>query len=184
MAHTRIGECLQPSFEAPGEPVSWRPLRQAMHPATSSPFLIRALSRFQAPIFWGYHPSTSKTIHMTSCSMESTPPPPTRLRTPPTPRHGARYDNYEPYHPRRSARVEAQHRIPPLSPPTSPESRSTLDPSTMLPTPNKTPRKRAQAPAGSAARILHFKAAHADEEHPLSHWRLGCVLEELRWRAL
>ncbi|KAK3679281.1 hypothetical protein LTR78_000842 [Recurvomyces mirabilis] len=37
--------------------------------------------------------------------MPSTPPPPTRIRTPPAPLHG---DNYEPYSPRRSTRRTAQ----------------------------------------------------------------------------
>ncbi|OCL06199.1 hypothetical protein AOQ84DRAFT_255100, partial [Glonium stellatum] len=40
--------------------------------------------------------------------MATTPPPPARVRTPPTPLHGARYDTYEPYSPRRSSRVAAQ----------------------------------------------------------------------------
>jgi hypothetical protein len=40
--------------------------------------------------------------------MNATPPPPGRARTPPTPLHGAKYDNYEPYSPRRSSRVAAR----------------------------------------------------------------------------
>ncbi|KAF2843602.1 hypothetical protein M501DRAFT_985706 [Patellaria atrata CBS 101060] len=40
--------------------------------------------------------------------MTTTPPPPSRIRTPPTPLHGPRYDSYEPYSPRRSSRVAAQ----------------------------------------------------------------------------
>lgn len=43
-------------------------------------------------------------------TMTTTPPPPERLRTPPTPLHGSRYDNYEPYSPRRSARVSVKRR--------------------------------------------------------------------------
>jgi len=42
--------------------------------------------------------------------MTTTPPPPGRLRTPPTPLHGSRYDNYEPYSPRRSARVSSKRK--------------------------------------------------------------------------
>ena len=42
--------------------------------------------------------------------MNTTPPPPTRLRTPPTPLHGSRYDKYEPYSPRRSARVSSKRK--------------------------------------------------------------------------
>ncbi|KIW08157.1 uncharacterized protein PV09_01090 [Verruconis gallopava] len=40
--------------------------------------------------------------------MASTPPPPRRIHTPPTPLHGPKFDNYEPYSPRRSSRVAAQ----------------------------------------------------------------------------
>ncbi|KAF2500702.1 hypothetical protein BU16DRAFT_479300 [Lophium mytilinum] len=42
--------------------------------------------------------------------MASTPPPRSRVHTPPTPLHGARYDAYEPYSPRRSTRVAAQRK--------------------------------------------------------------------------
>lgn len=38
----------------------------------------------------------------------STPPPPAGIRTPPTPRFGTYYDNYEPYSPRKSARLSSQ----------------------------------------------------------------------------
>lgn len=175
--------------------------------------------------------------------MASTPPPPGRVRTPPTPLHGARYDSYEPYSPRRSARVSAQRSISTssdepgpsrkhaishshltltstatprktslarqqssqtLSPPSSPETRihktpiyakdallsarkqrtaqshshlvtsnthfaspqPSPDRASMLPTPNKTPRKRAAAPVGSTARILEFKAHDIDDIMP------------------
>ncbi|KAG8626223.1 hypothetical protein KVT40_005168 [Elsinoe batatas] len=41
----------------------------------------------------------------------TTPPPPGRLRTPPTPLHGPKYDNHEPYSPpRRSARVQEKQK--------------------------------------------------------------------------
>jgi hypothetical protein len=43
--------------------------------------------------------------------MNATPPPPGRARTPPTPLHGAKYDTYEPYSPRRSTRVAAQRTV-------------------------------------------------------------------------
>lgn len=40
--------------------------------------------------------------------MATTPPPPSELRIPPTPRHGPGYDAYEPYAPRHSARLASQ----------------------------------------------------------------------------
>ncbi|OCK78427.1 hypothetical protein K432DRAFT_332086 [Lepidopterella palustris CBS 459.81] len=189
--------------------------------------------------------------------MATTPPPPSRVRTPPTPLHGARYDNYEPYEPyspRRSSRVAAQrkhysqqqltsHSTPKslhatrstraatptssrnqtltrtssqtFSPPSSPSSPikhsttkspgsgtrrrvsngrsqhlapqsfpldsdsdnlatastthrlSTMDPRTMLPTPSKTPRKRAVQDLGSTARVLFpNRPANVDDSMP------------------
>lgn len=53
--------------------------------------------------------------------MATTPPPPSFLRTPPTPRHGAGYDEYEPYSTRHSARLASQR--------ASTESRTTPPPS-------------------------------------------------------
>lgn len=47
--------------------------------------------------------------------MTTTPPPPRRIHTPPTPLHGGKHDSYEPYSPRRSSRVAAKqysHREP------------------------------------------------------------------------
>ena len=46
--------------------------------------------------------------------MATTPPPPTRLRlrTPPTPLHGAKYDSYEPFSPRRSTRISGRNLFP------------------------------------------------------------------------
>lgn len=41
--------------------------------------------------------------------MDRTPSPPRRVRTPPAPLHGPKYDSYEPFSPRRSSRVAAQH---------------------------------------------------------------------------
>lgn len=41
--------------------------------------------------------------------MDRTPSPPRRVRTPPAPLHGSKYDSYEPFSPRRSRRVAAQH---------------------------------------------------------------------------
>jgi len=151
--------------------------------------------------------------------MAATPPPPGRIHTPPTPLHGPKYDNFEPYSPRRSSRLASksalqspqQHLKPrivtphssrtstthtstlTLSPPSSPASPSAhtlkvpkarksaasssrqrdiltedlskagLMPTVadlgvgMLPTPVKTPRKRAlpnQATIKSTARVL------------------------------
>ncbi|KAF2398269.1 hypothetical protein EJ06DRAFT_550250 [Trichodelitschia bisporula] len=40
--------------------------------------------------------------------MATTPPPPARVHTPPPPVHGPRYDDWEPYSPRRSSRVAAR----------------------------------------------------------------------------
>jgi hypothetical protein len=48
--------------------------------------------------------------------MTSTPPPPSRVHTPPTPLHGARFDNWEPYSPRRSSRVANKRHVYPHSP--------------------------------------------------------------------
>ncbi|PKX92047.1 uncharacterized protein P174DRAFT_462534 [Aspergillus novofumigatus IBT 16806] len=53
--------------------------------------------------------------------MATTPPPPSTLRIPPTPRHGAGYDQYEPYSTRYSTRLASQrasresHTTPPPS---------------------------------------------------------------------
>lgn len=195
--------------------------------------------------------------------MAATPPPPsTRARTPPTPLHGARYDNYEPYSPRRSKRSTAQsnpyssfngdrspkrphiqHNTPPptsakrarfaeraptqlSSPPSSPASPPTrtthrrssprqqvdpssshktprkstphaklptihadnddlhaptlappsshLDPTTMLPTPSKTPNKKHQKSAAlaSTARILSFQPIDPNDVMPTSRQRV------------
>ncbi|KAK2864954.1 hypothetical protein FQN49_004054 [Arthroderma sp. PD_2] len=43
--------------------------------------------------------------------MTTTPPPSSAIRTPPTPRHGPRYDSYEPYSPRRSKRIAGQQHL-------------------------------------------------------------------------
>ncbi|GIJ87652.1 hypothetical protein Asppvi_006562 [Aspergillus pseudoviridinutans] len=53
--------------------------------------------------------------------MATTPPPPSTLRIPPTPRHGAGYDQYEPYSTRYSTRLAGQR--------ASRESRTTPPPS-------------------------------------------------------
>ncbi|KAL3469534.1 hypothetical protein BJX99DRAFT_69382 [Aspergillus californicus] len=53
--------------------------------------------------------------------MATTPPPPSFLRIPPTPRHGTGYDQYEPYSTRHSARLAGQR--------TSTESRTPPPPS-------------------------------------------------------
>ncbi|PYH43321.1 uncharacterized protein BP01DRAFT_323342 [Aspergillus saccharolyticus JOP 1030-1] len=154
--------------------------------------------------------------------MATTPPPPSRLRVPPTPRHGAKYDHYEPYSTRFSSRLasqrasrESQTTPPPSFPPARQSSKlpkkqnvsesATLSPpgsiqssprkqksgrlfgthslahpaldesdpfntepshsrppqsfrptltEGMLPTPAKTPRKKAVADVGNTARVL------------------------------
>ncbi|KAL2827028.1 hypothetical protein BDW59DRAFT_59673 [Aspergillus cavernicola] len=53
--------------------------------------------------------------------MATTPPPPSFLRLPPTPRHGSGYDQYEPYSTRHSARLASQR--------TSTDTRTTPPPS-------------------------------------------------------
>ncbi|KAF2007083.1 hypothetical protein P154DRAFT_597556 [Amniculicola lignicola CBS 123094] len=49
--------------------------------------------------------------------MERTPSPPPRLRTPPAPLHGAQFDGYEPYSPRRSNRVTSRPQYSPAARP-------------------------------------------------------------------
>ncbi|KAL2854384.1 hypothetical protein BJY01DRAFT_37134 [Aspergillus pseudoustus] len=56
--------------------------------------------------------------------MATTPPPPSYLRIPPTPRHGTGYDQYEPYSTRHSARLAIQQQ--------SAESRTTPPPSFLI----------------------------------------------------
>lgn len=62
--------------------------------------------------------------------MATTPPPPTNLRTPPTPRHGAGYDGYDPYVTRHSSRIASRraaaksHSTPPPSSPTHLQARA------------------------------------------------------------
>jgi hypothetical protein len=56
----------------------------------------------------------------------TTPPPPSsRLRTPPTPRHGAGYHSYDPYEPRRSQRVQRLHNN--IHEPSASSRKSTLE---------------------------------------------------------
>ncbi|KAK9649968.1 hypothetical protein HCH54_004361 [Aspergillus fumigatus] len=141
--------------------------------------------------------------------MATTPPPPSTLRIPPTPRHGAGYDQYEPYSTRystRSTKKQSSDEFEALSPPGSVfgspgkkhsgQTRSfavthsledhdvsdSSDPFTtaelshtqqrplqkyrptmtdgMLPTPAKTPRKKAVGAVGDTARTL-FPAAQS-----------------------
>ncbi|KEQ73012.1 hypothetical protein M436DRAFT_46972 [Aureobasidium namibiae CBS 147.97] len=57
----------------------------------------------------------------------TTPPPPSsRLRTPPTPKHGAGYHSYDPYEPRRSQRVQRLHNIHDKESTSSSSRKSTL----------------------------------------------------------
>ena len=81
--------------------------------------------------------------------MSTTPPPPTRVRTPPAPFHGPRYDNWEPYSPRRSTRVSSmrmRRQSPDVAPgfSTMPLSSSSVSASTQQPDFSlaSTPRKR------------------------------------------
>ncbi|KAK2802701.1 hypothetical protein FQN51_004225 [Onygenales sp. PD_10] len=63
----------------------------------------------------------------------ATTPPPRTIRTPPTPRHGARFDPFEPYSTRQSARLAKRHTSrgsPGLSTPSSPDSLTRADLST------------------------------------------------------
>ncbi|KAH0361035.1 hypothetical protein KCU65_g8984, partial [Aureobasidium melanogenum] len=56
-----------------------------------------------------------------------TPPPPSsRLRTPPAPKHGAGYHSYDPYEPRRSQRVQRLHNTHDKAPQSSSSRKSTL----------------------------------------------------------
>lgn len=57
-------------------------------------------------LFWPGNQVTSNHAAMTT-----TPPPSSAIRTPPTPRYGSRYDNYEPYSPRRSKRIADQQHL-------------------------------------------------------------------------
>ncbi|KKK16310.1 hypothetical protein ARAM_001767 [Aspergillus rambellii] len=93
--------------------------------------------------------------------MATTPPPPSFLRMPPTPRHGTGYDEYEPYPTRHSARLASQRAstesrtTPPPSFPTSqartgPRSvrkQKPVDAETLSPpgSPNTSPRKKRSA---------------------------------------
>ena len=52
-------------------------------------------------------------------AMTTTPPPPSALQMPPTPRHGAAYDQYEPYITRHSARIAGQRGSRTSTPPPS-----------------------------------------------------------------
>lgn len=57
-------------------------------------------------LFWPGNQVTSNHAKMTT-----TPPSSSAIRTPPTPRYGSRYDNYEPYSPRRSKRIADQQHL-------------------------------------------------------------------------
>lgn len=73
--------------------------------------------------------------------MAATPPPRTKLHTPPTPLHGARYDAYQPYQTRQSTR-QATKRAAQTPPPQSLESQSHL---------KSTPKSRKVSAVRSAA---------------------------------
>ncbi|KAF7115990.1 hypothetical protein CNMCM5793_003823 [Aspergillus hiratsukae] len=110
--------------------------------------------------------------------MATTPPPPSTLRIPPTPRHGAGYDQYEPYSTRYSSRLAGQR--------ASRESRATPPPSfaTAHTKPGARSAKKqsndefeALSPPGSvfgSSRKKHSgqtrtsAATHSLEDHPVS----------------
>lgn len=73
----------------------------------------------------------------------STPPPPQRLHTPPTPKHGFG-DHWEPFSPRKSARISAQRNSSKTPPPRN--STSTTNPDPFAPA--KATRAQASSSAG------------------------------------
>ncbi|RAL15557.1 uncharacterized protein BO97DRAFT_216161 [Aspergillus homomorphus CBS 101889] len=81
--------------------------------------------------------------------MATTPPPPSRLRMPPTPRHGAKYDDYEPYSTRFSARLASQ-RSSRESQTTPPPSFPSTRESSKLPKKQHAPESATLSPPGSA----------------------------------
>ncbi|KAI3536107.1 hypothetical protein CSPX01_11010 [Colletotrichum filicis] len=104
---------------------------------------------------------------MATAFAASTPSPPPSIRTPPTPRHGWS-DNWEPYSPRKSARISsrrAANRTPSPQPPTHrtpPRStRKSIAPSaaTAIMSPAATPQKKRQPAQDSVRRASGFLVA-------------------------
>ncbi|RFU77107.1 hypothetical protein TARUN_5088 [Trichoderma arundinaceum] len=100
----------------------------------------------------------------------STPPPPTSIRTPPAPRLGY-HDSWEPYSPRKSARISAQRasaRTPSPPPATrqaiaSPRTaaKSGAQSSSAMASPVTSPRKKRQPAADSVRRVSAALTAEA-----------------------
>ncbi|KAF6807217.1 hypothetical protein CSOJ01_08325 [Colletotrichum sojae] len=99
----------------------------------------------------------------------STPSPPPTIRTPPTPKHGWS-DNWEPYSPRKSARISsrrAANRTPSPQPPshrTPPRTtRKSVAPSTSatIMSPTATPQKKRQPAQDSVRRASGFLTAES-----------------------
>lgn len=64
----------------------------------------------EKPKLFGLEDICSVETHPTDTIMATTPPPPSEILVPPTPRHGPIHDAYEPYAPRQSARIASQRR--------------------------------------------------------------------------
>ncbi|KAH7161408.1 hypothetical protein EDB81DRAFT_853799 [Dactylonectria macrodidyma] len=99
-----------------------------------------------------------------------TPPPPVGIRTPPTPRLGY-HDNWEPFTPRKSARISSQrtrtpspnssHRQPPRSPRTVKKSTKHNNPSTV--SPMHSPQKKRQPALDSVRRASSRMSAEGTQ---------------------
>ncbi|KAI9368905.1 hypothetical protein BJX61DRAFT_521661 [Aspergillus egyptiacus] len=113
--------------------------------------------------------------------MATTPPPPSFLRIPPTPRHGAGYDQYEPYSTRHSARLAGQRAsteartTPPPSFPISQargtsrtaKKQKTADTETLSPPGSpKSPRKKMSARDRTATQALDDSDSLTSLPHP------------------
>ncbi|KAK0761204.1 hypothetical protein N5P37_006150 [Trichoderma harzianum] len=100
----------------------------------------------------------------------STPSPPSSIRTPPAPRLGY-HDSWEPYSPRKSARISAQRtsaRTPSPPPATRPAlasprtaAKSSAQSTAAMASPVASPRKKRQSAADSVRRVTASLAAEA-----------------------
>ncbi|KAI0178607.1 hypothetical protein GGR52DRAFT_263514 [Hypoxylon sp. FL1284] len=91
----------------------------------------------------------------------STPSPPARVHTPGSPKYGYS-DSWEPYTPRKSARISAQrasHRTPSPRPSSQRRSRASTKPDTDASTPNTSPKKKRQPAMDSVRRAPAATAA-------------------------
>ncbi|OPB46974.1 hypothetical protein A0O28_0070980 [Trichoderma guizhouense] len=103
-------------------------------------------------------------------AMPSTPSPPSSIRTPPAPRLGY-HDSWEPYSPRKSARISAQRtsaRTPSPPPATRPAlasprtaAKSSAQSTAAMASPVASPRKKRQSAADSVRRVTASLAAEA-----------------------